>query len=217
MIRSRSFFLRSKAPAACAALLVLCAACTGGGGRKEAAAPPVKKFPAPLFDGLALEMTRDEVARGHPIRPTLTSAGKTRLVWVYDKPREYTVELTFKESQPGARLQRFDVHFGTNEAASQRSIETLVRTLGEPDVRRRKAMTNAYGDRFHDQYDTVYSDADQYVFVTERVPIEGRRGPTVHYVTVKKKELVAKGPPTGYVPPPPPKGKDGKPIEEPVF
>jgi hypothetical protein len=215
MSRFRSSFLRSSAPAACA-LVVLCIGCAVEGER-QAAKPPPKKFPAPLFDGLTLEMTRDEVARGRPIRPALTSAGRTRLVWVYDRPREYTVELTFKDSRPVARLQRFDVHFGTNEAASRRIIDSLVRTLGEPDVPRRRATTNAYGDHFHDQYDTVYSDDNQYVFVVERVPVEGRSGRTIHFVTVKKKELSAKGPPTGYVPPPPPKGKDGKPVEEPDF
>jgi hypothetical protein len=217
MIRSRSSFLRSSAPAACA-LVVLCIGCAGEAEKKAAAARlSVKKFPAPLFDGLTLEMTRDEVARGHPIRPSLTSAGRTRLVWMYDRPRQFTVELTFKDARPDARLQRFDVHFGTNEEGAKGVIDSLVRRLGEPDVERRKATTNAYGDRLHDQYDTVYSDDDQYVFVVERVPVGGHSGRTTHFITVKKKELAAKGPPTGYVPPPPPKDKDGKPVEEPVF
>jgi hypothetical protein len=216
MIRSRKGWLRRSAGAACAALLVLCAACLGD-GKKESPSPSPRKFPAPLFDGLWLGMPRDEAARLHPIRPALTPAGKTRLVWVYDRAGEYAVDLTFRENRPDAKLQRIDVHFGRNDVSSQRTIETLARTLGEPDVKRRKATTNAYGDHFHDQYDTVWSDADQYVFVTERVPVEGRAGPPVYYITVKKKELVPKGPPTGYVPPPPPKGKNGKPVEEPIF
>jgi hypothetical protein len=216
MIRSLVVSLRRTAPTACAALLLLCAACPGG-GTKESPPPAAKAFPVPLFDGLWLGMPRDEVARAHSIRPALTPAGKTRLVWVYDRPGEYAVDLTFKENRPDARLQRIDVHFGTNDASSRRTIGALAQTLGEPDVKRSKAATNAYGDRFHDQYDTVWSDASQYVFVTERVPLDGRPGPSVFYITVKKKELVPKGPPTGYVPPPPPKGKDGKPVEEPIF
>jgi hypothetical protein len=215
MIRSRHASLLSAAPAACAALLVLCVACTAQG--KKEGPPPAKKFGAPIFDGLWLGMTRDEAAHAHPMRPALTSAGKTRRVWVYDRAGEYSVDLTFKEDRPDAKLQRIDVHFGRNAATSRSTIEALARRLGDPDVKRRKAATNAYGDHFHDQYDTVWSDADQYVFVTESVPIEGRPGAPVYYVTVKKKEILATGPPTGYVPPPPPKGKDGKPVEEPVF
>ncbi|OLC55150.1 MAG: hypothetical protein AUH92_02730 [Acidobacteria bacterium 13_1_40CM_4_69_4] len=170
-----------------------------------------------MFDGLWLGMTRDEAARAHPMRPALTSAGKTRLVWIYDRPGEYAVELTFPANRPEAKLARIDVHFGANQSSSQGTIEALARALGEPDVRRRKATTNAYGDSSHDEYDTIWSDADQYVFVTERVPLQGRSGPSVYYVSVKRKELVPTGPPTGYVPPPPPKGKDGKPVEEPIF
>ncbi|HKB06645.1 MAG TPA: hypothetical protein VKF61_00035 [Candidatus Polarisedimenticolia bacterium] len=217
MIRSRSSFLRSRAPAACA-LVLLCFGCAGEAEQKQASAgPAAKRFPAPLFDGLTLEMTRDEVARGHAIRPALTSAGRMRMVWVYDRPRQYAVELTFKDGRADARLERFDVHFGTNEDGAQGVIDSLARRLGEPDVKRRKATTNAYGDRLHDQYDTVYSDDNQYVFVVERVPVDGRSGRTTHFITVKKKELAAKGPPTGYIPPPPPLDKDGKPVEEPVF
>jgi len=162
-------------------------------------------------------MTRDEVARAHPIRPALTSAGRTHLVWVYDRPGEYAVELTFPANRPEAKLTRIDVHFGTNQTTSQSTITALARTLGEPEVRRRKATTNAYGDASHDEYDTIWSDSDQYVFVTERVPLEGRSGAPVYYVSVKRKTLLPKGPPTGYVPPPPPKDKDGKPVEEPIF
>ena len=78
MTRSRSLFPPRLAPAACAALFLVCAACAGG-GRKEGPPPP-RKFAIPLFDGLWLGMTRDEAARAHPIRPALTSAGKSRLV-----------------------------------------------------------------------------------------------------------------------------------------
>jgi len=216
MIRLRSLILRGGAPAACALLLVLCVACFGG-GKKETKPPPPKKYPAPLFDGLWLGMTRDEAARAHPIRPALTSYGKDRQLWVYDSRGDYGVELTFEANRPDAKLERIDVHFGRNDTSSRSTIEALAQTLGKPDVARQKAKTNAYGDHLHDQYDTVWSDADQYVFVTERVPIEGRSGPTIFYLTVKKKDLAATGPPTGYVPPPPPKGKDGKPVEEPDF
>ena len=181
-----------------------------------AAPPPPKRFATPLFDGLWLGMTRDEAGRVHPMRPALTSAGRSRRVWIYDRPGEYAVELTFAASRPDARLERIDVHFGANQAASQRAITALAGTLGEPEARRRKATTNAYCDRAREQFDTIFSDASQYVFVTECVPAGGRRGPPLYYVSVKKKELVPTGPPTGYVPPPP-KGKDGKPVEEPVF
>jgi len=190
--------------------------CGGGGGGKTTAPPP-KRFPQPLFDGLWLGMTREEAGRGHPIRPALTSAGKSHLVWIYDRPGEYAVELAFPSSRPEAKLARIDVHFGANQSSSQDTIAALARTLGEPEASRRKARTNAYGDSSHDEYDTIWSDADQYVFVTERVPLQGRTGAPVYYVSVKRKELLPKGPPTGYVPPPPPKGKDGKPVEEPVF
>jgi len=215
MIRLRSLILCSGAPAACAVLLVLCVACLGG-GKEETKPPPRKKFATPLFDGLWLGMTREEAARAHPIRVALTSAGKDRELWVYDSG-DYGVELTFESRRPDAKLERIDVHFGRNDTSSRSAIDTLARTLGKPDVPRQKAKTNAYGDHLHDQYDTVWSDADQYVFVTERVPLEGRPGPTIYYLTVKRKDLSATGPPTGYVPPPPPKGKDGKPVEEPDF
>ena len=199
------------------ALLCALAAACGDGGSKGTAPPPPKRFPVPLFDGLWLGMTREEAARVHPMRPALTSAGKSRLVWIYDRPGEYSGELTFGVNRPDAKLERIDIHFGVNEAGDLRTIESLTRTLGEPEALRRKAATNAYCDRSHEQVDTIYSDASQYVFVTECVPAEGRRGPPLRYISVKRKTLVPTGPPTGYVPPPPPKGKDGKPVEEPVF
>jgi hypothetical protein len=208
--------MKHSAQAACAALLVLAAACSVG---TKTEPPPVsaKKFAVPLFDGLWLGMSRDDAARAHPMRPTLTSAGKNRRVWVYDRSGEYSVELTFADGGPTAKLERFDVHFGANEIASQRVIGDLARRLGEPEVPRRKALTNAYGDHLHDQYDTVWSDADQYVYVVERIPIEGRGGRTDRFISVKRKQIGPTGPPTGYVPPPPPKDKDGKPVEEEPF
>ena len=192
------------------------AACSGGAD-KDRTAPAAKRFPLPLFDRLWLGMTRDEAARVHPIRPALTAAGRNRLVWIYERPGEYGVELTFGVNRPDAQLKRFDVHFGADEAAAQGTITALARTLGEPDARRRKAATNAYCGKSHDQFDTIYSDALQYVFVTECVPPEGQRGRTDYYLSVKLKELAPTGPPTGYVPPPPPKGKDGKPVDESPF
>ena len=202
--------------AACALALLVTGAC-GGGGEPVSQAPAPKRFPRPLFDGLWLGMTRTDAAAAHPIRPALTDSGRNRLVWIYDRPGEYAVELTFPENRSDAPLARFDVHFGKNREASERTVAILSRSLGDPDVRRQKAATNAYGDHLHDQYDTVWSDVAQYVFVTERVPMEGRSGVADYFVTVKKKELRPTGPPTGYVPPPPPKGKDGKPVEESPF
>src|SRR5512137_1875408 len=113
--------------AACTLLLLLAAACSGG-APKQTAAPPPKKFPVPLFDGLWLGMTRAEAASAHPIRPALTSEGKRRHVWIYDRPGEYTAELAFKEDSALARLTRIDVHFGANRTASERTIADLART-----------------------------------------------------------------------------------------
>lgn len=200
----------------CAALAAAGAAC---GRRGDAVAPPrpPKRFATPIFDGLWLGMSLGEAARAHTIRPALTAAGRNRRVWIYERTADYAVELTFPENNPAARLSRIDVHFGPSDAAPEDYIGRFARTLGEPDVRRRKAEINAYGDRLHDQYDTIWSDATQYVFLTERVPKGGRGKRPVYYLTVKKKEITAKGPPTGYVPPPPPPGEDGRPAEEPVF
>jgi hypothetical protein len=207
---------QAMATASVVGLCFLCSACSGDGGRATSP-PPVKRFAVPLFDGLWLGMTRDEAARAHPLRPALTSAGKNRLVWIYERPGEYGGELTFESSRPDARLERIDIHFGGARDASRRTIDALAKTLGQPDATHRQATTNAYCDRAHDQFDTIYSDATQYVFVTECVAAGDRRGPPTYYLSVKKKELAPTGPPTGYVPPPPPKGKDGKPVEEPVF
>ena len=171
----------------------------------------------PLFDGLSLGMTRAEVARGHAIRAALTSTGKSRRLWVYDRPGEFSADLTFKEDSDTAPLARVDVHFGPGETTSDQFIARFEKDLGPPEARRRKADINAYGDRAHDQYETIWSDPTQYVFLTERVPAGESSGRPVFFLTIKRKEITATGPPTGYVPPPPPKGKDGKPIDESPF
>lgn len=215
-VRTPAASVRALATAACALVFLWCGAC-GGGGQKDTQPPPPRSFPRPLFDGLWLGMTRADAAGAHPIRPALTAAGRNRLVWIYDRPGEFTVELTFPANRPDAQLARIDVHFGANRESSERTIADFTRSLGDPEVRRRKAATNAYGDHLHDQYDTIWSDAGQYVFVTERVPVGGKAGRPVYFITVKKKELLPAGPPTGYVPPPPPEGEDGQPIEESPF
>src|SRR5262249_17754784 len=151
--------------------------------------PPAKKFPVPLFEGLWLGMTRDEAARDHAIRPALTPTGKTRTVWVYDRPGVYGADLTFSSSASDARLEPVAVHLGKDDDATRQVLQNLDRRLGEPDVRRRKAVTNAYGDRSHEQFDTIWSDATQYVFLTERVPVLGKAAPSVFYISIKKKEL----------------------------
>lgn len=208
--------IASLAVAACIPVALACAACGRSGDSTGAAAQP-KRFAAPIFDGLWLGMSRDEAARAHRIRPALTAAGRTRRVWIYERSGDYAVDLTFPDSGPAARLSRIDVHFGPSNASPEDYIGRFARILGEPDVKRRKATINAYGDHLHDQYDTIWSDATQYVFLTERVPTRGPGKRPVYYLTVKKKEITAKGPPTGYVPPPPPPGEDGRPVEEPVF
>lgn len=206
VLRVLAVFLLGLLPAGC-----------GGGGDTDGTAPPPKRFPSPIFDGLALGMPRDQVAKIHPIRPALTAAGRSRRLWIYEKRGDYAVELTFRDGGPRAPLARIDVHFGPSDATPETYITRYASRLGTPEVTRRKAAINAYGDHRHDQFDTIWSDATQYVFLTERVPVGGARGRPVYYLTVKKKELAATGPPTGYVPPPPPKGEDGKPIEEEIF
>lgn len=197
------------------AALLLGGGCGGSGGNAPAPAP-VKRFPSPVFDGLTLGMVRAEAGRIQPIRRALTSAGRTRRVWIYEKRGEYSAELTFDDVTADATLSRIDVHFGHSEAGPQEYIDRFSRIFGAPEVTRRKAVINAYGDQRNEQYDTIWSDATQYVFLTERVPISGRGRP-VYYLTIKKKEITATGPPTGYVPPPAPVGEDGKPVEEAPF
>lgn len=198
-------------PVLAGVLLIVLAGCGGSGGVVETAPPP-RRFPAPIFDGLSLGMPREAVARVHPIRPALTSAGKSRRVWVYQKAGEYGAELTFASAAPDAPLSRIDIHFGPDASTPDQFIARFEATLGAPDARRRKAAVNAYGDHAHDQYDTIWSDAGQYVYLTERLPTGDARGRPVYFLTVKRKEIKAAGPPTGYVPPTP-RDKDGRPIE----
>ncbi len=160
-------------------------------------------------------MTRAAVQKTHDIRSALTAAGRNRRVWIHSKPGEYSAELTFDETAAAGDLVRIDVHFGRSDTAPDRWVARFSRTLGAPDVTRRKATINAYGDQRHDQYDTIWSDADQYVYLTERQPAEGAKGVPVYFLTVKPKEITATGPPTGYVPPPL-EDEEGKP-EEPLF
>jgi hypothetical protein len=200
-----------------AALLAAGAGCDLIGGRKPPAKPAAKSFPRPIFDGLHLGMTRAEAMKSHPLRSTLTAAGRDRRVWAYTRPGEYNVELTFEDPGGDARLSRIDVHFTHGGVSSDTYIARFERLLGPPDVRRKKAAINAYGDAWHEQFDTVWSDSRQYVFLTERVPAAGRGLRHVFFLTVKKRELAPTGPPTGYVPPPPPKDKDGKPVDEEIF
>ncbi|MCZ6696089.1 MAG: hypothetical protein O7A63_06045 [Acidobacteria bacterium] len=179
-----------------------------GGGKTEVEAPPAaKRFPSPLFDGLSLGMTRERVAEVRPIRPSLSPSGRSRRIWIYDSGDGHSAELTFEENAGTSRLTRIDVHFGPSGVSSDQYIARFSRRFGAPDVTHRKAGINAYGDHRHDQYDTIWSDATQYVFLTERVPTSGKERP-VYYLTVKKKEITAAGAPTGYVPPPPPKGAE---------
>ena len=195
-------------------LLLAIALLQGCGGEKEADAPPVaKRFPSPVFDGLSLGMTRQQVAKVRPIRPTRSSSGTSHRIWIYDSPDGHSAELTFENGEGTSRLARIDVHFGRSGVSSDQYIARFSRRFGEPDVTRRKAGINAYGDHQHDQYDTIWSDAAQYVYLTERMPVSGTGRP-VHYLSVKKKEITATGPPTGYVPPPPPEGSEE---EESVF
>src|SRR5262245_2507851 len=99
---ARGDAMKQTAQAAGGALLILASACSVG-TRTEPPPAPAKKFAIPLFDGLWLGMSRDDAARAHPIRPTLTSAGRNRRVWVYDRSGEYSVELTFPDGGPTAK------------------------------------------------------------------------------------------------------------------
>jgi hypothetical protein len=185
-------------------------------GGKAPSPPPPKRFPSPIFDGLWLGMTRTQAAREHPLRSILTAAGRNRRVWTYSRPEEHRVELTFADADEAAKLERIDVHFAPG-GSSDGYIGRFERLLGAPEARRKRAAINAYGDAWHEQFDTIWSDSTQYVFLIERVPEAARGARSVFFLTVKKKELAATGPPTGYVPPPPPKGKDGKPVDEDIF
>lgn len=205
-----------------AALLALGVLTTAACGRSNEPAPAAetaaaRHFPSPIFDGLWLGMTRADVARAHPIRPAVTAAGKSLRLWVYERKGDYVVHLSFPERSELARLERIDVHYGRTPEAADDFIGRFETRLGAPDVRRREPVVNSYGDKTHKQFETIWSDDAQYVFLTERVPLPGRPGAPVYYITIKRKELKAAAPPTGYVPPPPPVDDEGRPIEEPIF
>jgi len=189
-----------------------------GGPTEQAAppAPPAKIFPVPLFDGLTLGMTRAAAAKVHAIRPTVTASGRNLKVWAYERKGDYTAHLSFTGRAEGDTLKRIDVHYGPTAGTAKAFIERLGSSFGTPDVLRREAVINSYGDRAHRQYETIWSDATQYVFLTERVPMPGKPGRPVYFLTARRKQLTAKGPPTGYVPPPA-IDEEGNPIEEPVF
>lgn len=191
-------------------------ACGGGAPAPSAAAAPVKRFPAPIFDGLSLGMTRAEAMGVRPMRPSLTAGGKNLRIWVYDNAGGYTVQLTFGGRSESDRLKRIDVHYGREAGGIGPFLARLEERYGAPDVRRRQAVINSYGDKAHEQYETIWSDVDQYVFLTERLPPPGRDGLPAYFITIKKKELSTTGPPTGYVPPPA-LDEDGNPVEEQVF
>ena len=205
---------------ALAGLLILAGAALLGCGETAAPPPsasaPEKRFPEPLFDGLSLGMTRAQAARVHPIRSALTASGRNLRVWIYERKGESTVHLTFDGRAESDTLKRIDVHYGPTAERADEFIDRFRPRFGEPEILRRKAVVNSYGDRGHNQFETIWSDATQYVFLTERVPLPGRPGKPVYYLTARRKTLTAKGPPTGYVPPPA-LDEEGNPIEEPVF
>ena len=182
-----------------------------------AAAPASKRLPSPVFDGLSLGMTRAEVARLHPIRPAITASGKSLRLWVYERKGDYIAHLSFPDRAESARLERIDVHYGKTAEGADEFIGRFETRFGAPEVRRRAPVMSSYADKRHRQFETIWSDDAQYVFLTERVPLPGRSGKPVYYLTIKKKEITAKAPPTGYIPPPPPVDDEGRPIEEPIF
>jgi len=210
--------MRLTGPAAGTALLIVASALGACSGKPEAPppAPPAKHFPAPVFDGLSLGMTRAEATRVRPMRPSLTAGGRNARVWVYEQPGNSIVHLTFSGRDESDRLQRIDVHYGRETGGIGPFLARLEERYGEPDVKRRQAVINSYGDKAHEQYETIWSDAEQYVFLTERLPPPGKNGVPAYFVTIKKKTLSATGPPTGYVPPPA-VDEDGNPVEEQVF
>jgi hypothetical protein len=150
------------------------------------------------------------------MRPSVTSMGRNMAVWVYDRKKEYTVHLTFSGGTPRDALVRIDVHYGPTDESAEEFIQRFEPAFGKPDIVRRQAVINSYGDRAHRQFETIWSDETQYVFLTERVPMPGKPGRPVYYLTARRKQLTTTGPPTGYVPPPA-LDEEGNPIEEPVF
>ena len=201
---------------AVAVLVPALAACSGGGASNQPSVVPAKALPSPIFDDLQLGMTRAETAHRHRIRPSLTAGGRNFRVWLYDGPGTSSVTLTFNGRDESDTLRRIDVHYGLENESADSFIARFEKLYGAPDVRRREAVINSYGDVKHRQFETIWSDGAQVVFLTERVPLPGRGGEPAYFLTIRKRELRANGPPTGYVPPPQ-VDKDGNPIEEPVF
>ena len=197
--------------------LALFAACGSERSKAPAKSAPAKHFPAPIFEGLSLGMTRAEATRVHGLRASLTSSGKNYRVWVYEKKGDYVAHLTFDGKSESARLERIDVHYGRSNETAAAVIGRFEARLGAPDFKRREPMVSSYAGAGHRQFETTWSDSTQYVFLIERVPLPGRKGNPVYYLTIRGRNLAAEGPPTGYVPPPPPLDDEGKPTEEPLF
>ena len=209
--------MRLAGPAAGFALLLVAATAGSCSGKTEAPppAPAARHFPSPIFDGLSLGMTRAQATRVRSMRSSLTAGGKNPRVWVYDAG-DYIVHLTFSGRDESNELERIDVHYGHETGGIGPFLARLEERYGEPDVKRRQAVINSYGDKAHEQYETIWSDAEQYVFLTERLPPPGKNGTPAYFVTIRKRQLSAKGPPTGYVPPPA-VDENGNPVEEQVF
>jgi hypothetical protein len=191
-------------------------ACGGKAETPEPAGPPPKVFPKPLFDGLWLGMNRDAAQKVHPMRPAVTAGGRDLKVWVYEKKGEYTVMVSFTGRVSTDTIRRLDVHYGPTDESAEAFIKGFEPMYGTPDVLRRQAVINSYGDKAHRQFETIWSDETQYVFLTERVPMPGKPGRPVYFLTLRHKELAPVGKPTGYIPPPA-LDEDGNPVEEQVF
>ena len=202
--------------AAAGTALVALLACGAPAEKPAPDAPPPKVFPRPLFDGLWLGMTRDAAQQVHPMRPAVTAGGRDLKVWVYERKGEYAVHVSFTGRVASDTIRRIDVHYGPTDEDAEAFIKRVEPAYGTPDVMRRMAIINSYGDKAHRQFETIWSDETQYVFLTERVPMPGRPGRPVYYLTLRHKELTPKGKPTGYIPPPA-VDEDGNPVEEQVF
>ena len=174
----------------------------------EEAAVPAPRLPARVVDGLELGMTRAQVAKTHPIRPSLPVGGRDLRLWVYHRPGKHIGHLTFSGTAPTSRLIRIDLRFGGRGVPAEQMIARYGRLFGTPDVRRRPAEIGPLPPGVHEQFDTIWSDDSRYVYLTETVPKAGKSKRTAYVLTVKEKEIKAAGPPTGYVPPPPPEGEE---------
>lgn len=202
--------------AAVGAALVALLACGGTVEKAETAEPPPKVFPKPLFDGLWLGMNRDAARKVHEMRPAVTASGRDMKIWVYERKGDYTVHVSFTGRTSKDTIRRIDVHYGPTAEAAESFIKRLEPVYGTPDVLRREAVINSYGDRAHRQFETIWSDETQYIFLTERVPMPGKPGRPVYFLTARRKELTTRGKPTGYIPPPL-LDEEGNPVEEEVF